>query len=302
MNYPVLSSDLIVSHSPNSADLAAAMVRSLSCGMRFGEKRMSVFVAYSDEAGVGDAHGEFLVSGYVAEESEWQYVAKAWQERVLDGPPKLPQLHMTEIRSRAWREKYGLTEYSSERRVDEAVNTIHSSGSLLAICSVVKQIDLRQIIQSRFGKKVFGFDEPDYLCHLAFFAVTLYEVHRRYPNAEKVNFFFSRKNTTITNNLLKIREQAVSVIDQYTPELASLMGDVIPASPDLILPLQAADIISWHLQRHYGNILGGKRPDRIEERRRWRLLKERDGHHVHIWKQEDLESFSRDVRGDLRAD
>jgi hypothetical protein len=47
---------------------------------------MPVYTAYSDESGVADPTGEFLVCGYLGTEPAWDYVRRAWQERVLDGP------------------------------------------------------------------------------------------------------------------------------------------------------------------------------------------------------------------------
>lgn len=41
---------------------------------------MAVFVAYSDESGVGDARGHFLVGGYVGPEQDWPYLAQAGEK------------------------------------------------------------------------------------------------------------------------------------------------------------------------------------------------------------------------------
>ena len=48
-----------------SPEVAAATVRSLFCGMRPLEGRVSVYVAFSDESGVADNRREFLVAGYI---------------------------------------------------------------------------------------------------------------------------------------------------------------------------------------------------------------------------------------------
>ena len=77
---------------------------------------MAVFVSHSDESGVGDPGGKFLVSGYVAREAYWPAIAREWQEKVLDGPPKIPYLHMREIRNEAWRNEHGITFDDSQRQ------------------------------------------------------------------------------------------------------------------------------------------------------------------------------------------
>ena len=54
--------------------MAAALVRSLFCGYRPGQNRMAVFVSYSDKA--ENKNGDFLVSGYIAEESSWAFLSE----------------------------------------------------------------------------------------------------------------------------------------------------------------------------------------------------------------------------------
>jgi hypothetical protein len=94
--------------------------------------RLAVYVAYSDEAAIAGSEGEFLVAGYVAAENEWPWLERAWQDRVLDGPPTIPYLHMVEIRGRPWRDEHGLSYYQGEQRVDEAIRVLYSTGSLFA--------------------------------------------------------------------------------------------------------------------------------------------------------------------------
>ena len=139
---------------------------------------MSVFVAYSDESGVGDPSGEFLVAGYIAPENDWQWIAGAWQERVLDGPPRIPYLHMREIRNPDWRTQNRISANDAEERVDEAVRVMRSSGSVYALASVMKRSDLLDIFShadfKRSKKKtVIGLDEPDYLCFIGYAAFVL---------------------------------------------------------------------------------------------------------------------------------
>ena len=92
---------------------------------------MAVFVAASDESGGSTHLSDFQCTGWLAPENDWlRFFGPAWQEHVLDGPPKIPYLHVTEMRSRAWREKHGLTRRDAENRLDEAAGVIASTGSL----------------------------------------------------------------------------------------------------------------------------------------------------------------------------
>lgn len=80
---------------------------------------MAVFVSFSDES---ETAGFFHHAGLIAWEKEWDKVfAPAWQMCVLDRLPKIEYLHMTEIRSKAWREKMGLSREEAELRVNAAV-------------------------------------------------------------------------------------------------------------------------------------------------------------------------------------
>jgi hypothetical protein len=251
---------------------------------------VAVFVAYSDESGVADPGGEFLVSGYVADELEWPWVASAWQDRVLNGPPPLPYLHMREIRDEEWRNQHGISFNDSENRISEAVRVLYSMGAMSALASVIKRVDLQEVIHSKFKRKKqipVGLDEPDYLCFLAYASFVLAEVHENYPLATRVNFIVSRKNN-VTEHYKDFVETMKQYFEQHQPELSSLVGDLIPASMEDLLPLQAADVLCWHLQRYYAE--KGYR-DRTIENRGWYLLKERDGH-LHTWERSELEEFA----------
>ena len=60
---------------------------------------MAIFLAASDETKGANAFASYHYAGWIATEPDWsQFFTTAWQERVLDGPPKIPYMHMTEMR------------------------------------------------------------------------------------------------------------------------------------------------------------------------------------------------------------
>jgi hypothetical protein len=254
---------------------------------------VSVYVAFSDESAIADTGGEFLVAGYVASEENWEWITRAWQERVLDGPPRLPYLHMTDIRSSAWRAENSISFNDAENRVSEAVRILYGSGGLTAMASVIKRKDITEIIHSLYPtkKKIpLGLDEPDYACYMAYLGIMLIRVRAVSPAATLVNFVCSSKNKKITKGLNAIMDVTRAYLMDNWPERAPLLGNLIPASPQLQLPLQSADVLCWHLQRYYSGTF-----DRTEESRMWYLLKERDGA-IHNWEREDLEVFVKALR------
>ena len=135
--------------------LAAALVRSLFSGYVYPETRVAVFLSNSDESGVevsGDHGRPFLVGGYVAPENCWPHFASAWQEHVLDRPPSIPYLHMTEIRRPDWMAKYRITLSQAERRIDKAVQVIRSTEEILAFTSMIRRDDLEEALRQPLRK------------------------------------------------------------------------------------------------------------------------------------------------------
>src|SRR5437867_6435711 len=95
---------------------------------------MAVFVSGSDETSGKTQRDSFLFAGWVAPEEDWsRYFAPAWQERVLDGPPIIPYLHMTEMRSRSWRDQFGISQLDADDRIDEALRLIDTMQSLYPV-------------------------------------------------------------------------------------------------------------------------------------------------------------------------
>ena len=70
---------------------------------------MAVFLASCDESAGKTKRDQFYFGGFIGPEEDWsRFLAPAWQERVLDGPPVIPYLHMTDIRSNQWRRGHGI--------------------------------------------------------------------------------------------------------------------------------------------------------------------------------------------------
>jgi hypothetical protein len=249
---------------------------------------MAVYIAYSDESAVADSGGEFLVGGYVAAEQDWPYVVRAWQERVLDGPPKLPYMHMSEIRRPEWRATHSISSSEADWRTDEAVRVIYAMGAMSALASYIKRSELAEVFHSKYERKKqipTGLDEPDYFCFTAYTCYVLGELRRAYPDAERVDMVVSRKQT-VSHHIVQNHGDFKKHVATLMPDLAPLLGEVRPAPMETTLPLQASDVLLWHLQRYFA-----KKYDRVDERRIWMLTKERDGH-LHEWERFELEEMA----------
>jgi len=215
---------------------------------------MAVFVAGLDESAGKNQKAMFLFGGWIAPEDDWsRFFAQAWQEQVLDGPPRIPYLHMTEIRSPKWREQYGISRLQAEDRIDNAIHLLDVMGSLYPIGIRVDASFLRdrfseikvKPLRRKATPRRF---EPEYICFLAYSWVVLNYLNIFHPEAEKVDFIVERNGAT-TRHIQDFHETLGQALEaQGNPPLASLVGEMIPGGKDRV-PLQAADVLCWHTAR-----------------------------------------------------
>src|SRR6202521_1009060 len=229
--------------------IAASLVRSLFCGLPRQERRMAVFVSGSDESAGKTQRDTFLYAGWVGPEEDWsRFFAPAWQERVLDGPPAIPYLHMTEIRSAQWRAEYGISKLQADDRIDEALAVIDTMPTLYPVGLHVNAGHVRdkfamsRVVASTGAKHPF---DPDYICFLGYAFFVLQYVASHYLEAEMVDFIIERKRH-VTKYIQEFHSQlALCLMALGEPSLSNLVGDLIPAGKERV-PLQAADVLCWH--------------------------------------------------------
>jgi hypothetical protein len=235
---------------------------------------MAVFVSASDEGSGANHLCPFEVTGWIAPEEDWsRFFAPAWQSRVLDGPPVIPYLHVTEIRSKAWRLKYGLTKLQADYRLDEAASVIGALGSLYPVRIVLdgslfrRAFATHKLLAMSGGVKRY---EPDYYAFMTYAYAVLCRVKINHPEAEKVDFVVEYK-AGITEHLRGFHESLPNALKHIEREdLIPLVGEFIPGSKERV-PLQAADFLCWHSQRADADKLT------LEDWRRWQPMAQKKG-------------------------
>ncbi len=237
---------------------------------------MAVFVASSDEATDGTADGRFLFGGWVARELLWtKSFTPRWQRLVLDGPPKIPYLHMVDIKSPKWQKKYGLSETDVERRLDAAFELIDGTNGLFPITYRLDAghlktefADVKLLIRTEGGVALKKW-QPDYVCFLHYALDALNYVNITYPDAKRLDFVVER-NGPITKHIQRFhRSMAKALRELDRPDLAGLVGRLIPDGKDRV-PLQVADLLCWHTQASENNNLSfadGQRYKKIANRK-----------------------------------
>ena len=109
--------------------------------------------------------------------------------------------------------------------------------------------------------------EPDYLAFLGFADAVIHYVANEHPDAERVDFVVERK-TLVTHHLEEFVDDLSEVLERAgrPRNAAGLIGQPMPGDKTRV-PLQAADLALWHLQRcHSGQY------DRTDERRYIKLF------------------------------
>jgi hypothetical protein len=236
---------------------------------------MAVFVAASDETSGGNVFSTYHYSGWVMSEDDWsRFFTPAWQEWVLNGPPKIPYLHMTEMRSKAWREKWGITARDADIRLDNAALVIDQMGSLFPIDVSIDGSIFRPLYEPHKLTTTSGAVkefQPDFFAFLPYVYTVLGRVHARNPEAEKIDFLVEN-NGEITKHIhefYRTMPEALAYIKAN--HLIPLLGELLPAGKDRV-PLQAADYLCWHARRARAQTLTDRR-----DLRRWGTISDRKG-------------------------
>jgi len=251
------------------------LVRSLFCGLPRQDHRMAVFVSGFDETAGKTQRDTFMLAGFVGPEDDWSRLfAPAWEERVLDGPPAIPYLHMTEIRSPKWRKEHGISKLKADDRIDEAIALIDTMQSLYPVCIRANAGFVRDRFASVRVMRLVGKPrvfEPDYICFLSYVWIVLNYINKQHPGAEKVDFIVER-NGDVTKHIQDFHSTLSQALQAFgKPDLADLVGDLIPGGKDRV-PLQAADVLCWHTAR-------AQNPETMDEadKRRYLILAARQG-------------------------
>ena len=235
---------------------------------------MAVFLAASDETSGANAFGLYHYAAWVAPEPDWSlYFTPAWQQRVLDGPPQIPYLHMTEMRSKSWRAKWRITDLDMDDRLDEAAVVIQTLGSLYPFKLTIDASTFRplyrphKVVVASGAHKDF---QPDFLAFMSYAYAVLFYVNKKHPDAEKVDFLVEN-NSEITKHIYELYKEMPSALTRIGMQhLIPLVGEFIPGGKDRA-PLQAADYLCWHIQRAEANNLDDR------DARRWNTMAVRKG-------------------------
>ena len=251
---------LSIGSGGNSWSKAAAPIWALVCGLPTPKRQRRVLVmlqAYFDDSRMDpgeQSEGAFVLAGYIAEAAQWAAFADAWQA-VLDlpSPRGLPPIGALktkdafQLRNRKSR-FFGWTEAERDER-------------LLRFAKVANSHAIRSIqclIPTKDFKQILGVIEPVRPYWLAFHSLigALAKFAAERGPEEQVEIYFDIQGDESEDRL---RASFRQVIAQIRPDLAKrIAGEPCFKDDEVVLPLQAADLIAWHMRRNiYEAVKGG---------------------------------------------
>jgi hypothetical protein len=240
-----------------NSELIARLTAALPCAVWPREGRVSVYFSYTDETASPDAGGKFLISGFGARDTDWPEFSRQWRDKILLAPPKIPYVHMVDLRSESWRKKHGITCYEADEKVIKAIALIRSFDSVLRpyisqVCEKTYK-SCTERLSSAGIKTQRHHGYVDYVAFIAYAFNLLKLIHTDFPDVHRVQFGVSKKNFVTHHIQHGVRDEMIQGMKKMNHVIASRFGDVLPLSMEDHMPLQAADVYCWHLQRTYSN-------------------------------------------------
>lgn len=193
---------------------------------------MAVFLSAADESKDNDT---FFYGGWAGPFDVWEnFFAPAWNERVLNGPPRIPYLHMTEIRDWDGQREHGLTPWQADRRVDAAADVLRSTGSLVPVSFELSRADFNSMLRQRFTPRVGQQDtfEPDYLCFQYFAMSQLDMLHQRFGSEVEQVHFWVEENGKISRHMHGFRGRRFGLHGDIDADALREIAEAFANSPE----------------------------------------------------------------------
>ncbi|WP_082484446.1 DUF3800 domain-containing protein [Rubellimicrobium mesophilum] len=216
----------------------AALMASYTSAVK-QRKLVAVLNAYVDDSAKHLGRQMFFFGGYVNHADKWQEFTEEWA-RVLSENRSLPYTKMKNANSLHGL-YHGWSEEDRDRKLKALASVIANSGAQSFHVSVYRK-EFEQI----FDKSLpYGFQKPHFICFGALIT-GITKLHRELGSPYPIRFIFDNQD--------EIRGSVLALYEGWKkdqPEdLRLLMGGTPTFENDeTVLPLQAADMLAWHVQK-----------------------------------------------------
>jgi hypothetical protein len=214
--------------------------------------------AYIDDSGNDGRSPVFILAGYVSFAEKWKAFNEDWGKLLTpeNGYP-INALKMTDVfRNRKRNSRYfGWEDNERDERLKAFTTTI-KHHALHGIVSVVPIESYSRLLKGRFT--TLPLDRPYFLSFFGIMA-QLFNLNRHLKLDEKIQFIFDTQDSENISILKAEYERFISV----APPVIQPMSAGYPTfeRDEDALPLQAADMLAWHVRRYYYDLHTGKQPE-----------------------------------------
>jgi hypothetical protein len=227
--------------SPRWASRASAGVRSLVAGTLptiARKKPLVMLQAYIDESNSEIGDRRFLLAGYLHTAPAWEEFSDYWDQQ-CKASPRIDYLHMVDAQSlrgqfRGWRPE------DRDRKVLALARVIRYFQPHSMCCSVSRKGYLELVAPHA----PYHFKNPYFAC---FYGITLGLAHLHADSnlTSPMDLIFDQNSAS--QDVLMCYD---FVRAEQIPEVAASMRSTPLFRDDIdVLPLQAADMLVWHLRR-----------------------------------------------------
>jgi hypothetical protein len=215
-----------------------------------------MFQAFLDDSGWDEKSPVFVLAGYIAPETRWDSFSQGWRAVLdLEEPKKIAYCRMNEARQFEHRHSqfYGFSEAERDARLiklGEVINQHAEHG----IVSVIPIEPYRRLFAGKFGPALL--DRPYFL---TFFGVMTSLMKLVKTPDDRIDFIFDTLDGDSKALLSAHYERYIAL----APAQFRDAGPAIPkfAREEDCPPLQAADMMAWHVRRHYWDAHLGRDAD-----------------------------------------
>lgn len=218
------------------------LLDALTCGLSPKNRKRRIFLmlfAYIDDSGTDGQGPAVTLAGWAASEEQWRAFSAAWQSVLdMDTPSRLTYFKMVEANSLRG-EFQGWTESQRNERVSRLLAVIKDHVRY-GMYGLIYWDDFREM------QKLY----PQLFIHeysLLFSSVIAEGAYRAQTLGEKIEFIFDEQGAIGDDSAEAFDLARRLIIDKQFSEV--VCGKPIHRCDKEVLPLQAADLLAWHIRR-----------------------------------------------------
>jgi len=216
--------------------------------------------AFIDDSGNDGKSPVFVLAGFIASSEQWEVFSDEW-DKVLNpevgfrmGVLKMADVYRNRKRGTRY---YGLSNAERDARLKALIQVVNRYA-MHGIVSVIPYKLYNSLIKGNFNlQSTSTLDRPYFL---SFFGVMarLLQITQKLNLDDKVDFIFDTQDNENKQILMSEYDRFISL----APDNVAALSRGYPSfkKDEELLPLQAADMLAWHIRKYYSDHDSGKDP------------------------------------------